>query len=50
MANKSYNKYPTVVTKPGGRVGGTNAPVKVVTNPTKYTGGKNPPAKVNPTK
>jgi hypothetical protein len=45
---KTKNTYPTVVTKPGGRTGGTNAPVKVVTKPTPYTGGKNPPAKVSP--
>jgi hypothetical protein len=42
------NSYPTVVTKPTGRVGGTNTPVKVVTNPTPYRGGKNPPAQVKP--
>lgn len=48
MAKK--NSYPKVVTKPGGRTGGTNAPVKRSTNPTKYKGGKNAPAKVSPTK
>jgi len=38
---KSLNECPKVVTKPGGRVGGTNAAPKVVTNPTRYTGGMN---------
>jgi len=38
---KSLNECPKVVTKPGGRVGGTNTPPKVVTNPTRYTGGMN---------
>ena len=38
---KGKNPSPVVVTKPTGRVGGTNAPVKVTTNPTRYTGGMN---------
>jgi hypothetical protein len=38
---KTLNTFPTVVTKPGGRVGGTNKEVTVCTNPTKYTGGFN---------
>lgn len=38
---KNPNKYPTVVTSPTGRVGGTNASVSASTNPTKYTGGFN---------
>ena len=39
-----------VVTKPGGRVGGTNAPVQVSMTPTRYTGGLkyNAPVEVNP--
>jgi len=39
---KGLNKCPMVVKRPTGRVGGTNADVKVVTSPTRYTGGKNP--------
>jgi hypothetical protein len=38
---KNSNKFPTVVTTPTGRVGGTNKEVTVSTNPTKYTGGFN---------
>lgn len=38
---KTSNKFPTVVTTPGGRVGGTNTPPVVVTKPTRYTGGMN---------
>jgi hypothetical protein len=38
---KGLNKCPEVVTKPGGRVGGTNTPPVVVTNPTRYSGGLN---------
>ena len=38
---KNQNQYPTVVTSPTGRVGGTNQSVSVLTNPTRYTGGYN---------
>ncbi len=41
MAYKNPNKCPMVVTKPGGRVGGTNTAPIVVTNPTRYNGGLN---------
>ena len=34
-------EFTAVVTKPGGRVGGTNAPATVSMNPTRYTGGLN---------
>ena len=39
--SKTKNTYPKVVTRPGGRVGGTNTAPKVVTNPTRYKGGMN---------
>ena len=38
---KNSNKFPTVVTAPTGRVGGTNQEVTVCINPTRYTGGFN---------
>lgn len=38
---KTANKFPTVVTSPTGRVGGTNKEVTVCINPTRYTGGLN---------
>lgn len=38
---KNSNKFPTVVTSPTGRVGGTNQEVTVCINPTRYTGGFN---------
>jgi len=46
------NEFPTVVLKPGGRVGGTNAPVSPNLTPTIFKGGENDPSKftVKPTK
>lgn len=44
------NKGPKVVTKPGGKTGGSSTAPKVVKSPTKYKGGKNAPAKVSPKK
>ena len=46
------NEYPTVVLKPGGRVGGTNAPVNVNLKPTEFKGGGNEASKfiVTPSK
>lgn len=46
------NDYPVVVKNPGGRVGGTNAPVYPNLKPTPYKGGENDPSKftVSPTK
>lgn len=38
---KGKNACPVVVTKPTGKVGGSNSPVKVVTSPTRYKGGLN---------
>mgnify|MGYP003428537846 CR=1 FL=1 len=38
---KNPNKCPIVVTKPTGRVGGTNKEVTVSTTPTRYKGGLN---------
>jgi hypothetical protein len=42
-------EFTAVVKKPGGRVGGTNASVKVSTNPTRYAGGLNKAACAVPT-
>ena len=42
---KKLNKYPEVVMKPGGRVGGTNAPVQVQMTPTNPTKCLNPEIK-----
>lgn len=39
------NEYPTVVTTPGGRVGGTNKEVEVNKTPTEFKGGGNDPSK-----
>ena len=46
------NEYPTVVLKPGGRVGGTNAPVNVNLKPTEFKCGGNEASKftVTPSK
>lgn len=45
---KNQNKFPTVVTKPTGKVGGGNQFPKVVTNPGGKVGGGNTPATVKP--
>lgn len=48
MAKK--NAYPKVVTKPGGKSGSTNKPVKAVTKPANANKNLNPKAVVKPTK
>lgn len=47
---KAKTKAPKVVTKPTGKTGGTNAPVKVVKKPTGKTGGMTPPKGAVPSK
>jgi len=47
---KSQNKKPVVVTKPTGKVGGSNKPVKVVTKPTSTNKKLNPSVVVKPSK